>query len=99
MPLAALTFAMHHPAFVGHFPGRPIVPGVLLLDGAQRAVETATGLVLTGLAAAKFLSPAVPGDALVLEYDVAESTVRFEIRCGLRKISSGSFLIAAAPRS
>ena len=93
MPIADLHFTPDHPAFAGHFPGQPIVPGVLLLEGVQRTVEAATGLALDGLAVAKFLSPAQPGDALALAYDVAGSAVRFEIRCGVRKIANGRFLV------
>ena len=42
----------------------------------------------------KFLSPAIPGDMLDMEYEIAESVVRFEIRCGARRIANGRFLIA-----
>jgi 3-hydroxyacyl-[acyl-carrier-protein] dehydratase len=94
MPRVPLTLESDHPVFAGHFPGRPIVPGVLLLDRTQRAVESATGLVLTGLPAAKFFSPATPGDRLELEYAVAGAAVRFEIRCGIRRIANGRFLVA-----
>lgn len=94
MPVVPLSFEPDHPAFAGHFPGRPIIPGVLLLDRTQRAVESKTGMALEGLTAAKFLSPAIPGDVLELEYEIAESVVRFEIRCGVRRIASGRFLIA-----
>lgn len=96
MPHLPLCFESDHPAFAGHFPGRPVVPGVLLLDHTLRAVEAATGLTLEGLPAAKFLSPAAPGDMLDLEYEVAESVVRFEIRCGMRRIANGRFLVAPA---
>ncbi len=94
MPIVTLSFESDHPAFIGHFPGRPIVPGVMLLDHAQRAIESQIGLALAGLPVAKFLSPAKPGDVLELEYEVAEYVVRFAIRCGERRIASGSFLIA-----
>ncbi len=94
MPRVPLSLESDHPAFAGHFPGRPIAPGVLLLDRTQRAVESTTGLVLTGLPAAKFFSPAAPGDSLELEYEVAEAVVRFEIRCGIRRIANGRFLVA-----
>jgi 3-hydroxymyristoyl/3-hydroxydecanoyl-(acyl carrier protein) dehydratase len=96
MPRVPLAVEPDHPAFEGHFPGHPIVPGVLLLDRAQRAVETATGLSLCGLPAAKFLSPAQPGDPLELAYEVDAGTVRFEILSGTRTIASGRFLTKAA---
>ena len=40
------TIAPDHPAFAGHFPGTPILPGVVLLDSALQAIAAATGLVL-----------------------------------------------------
>ena len=92
--IVALPFEPDHPVFPGHFPGRPIIPGVQLLDRVQRLVEAQHGLVLGGLQMAKFLSPAGPGDALELEYQVSDSQVRFEIRCGVRPIASGQFIVA-----
>lgn len=94
MPSVDIACAPDHPAFAGHFPGRPLVPGVLLLDWALHAVESATGLVLEGVAAAKFLSPARPGDALTVAYEVGDQAVRFEVRCGARAVASGRFLVA-----
>ena len=55
-----------HPAFAGHFPGRPIVPGVVLLDRAIHFAEILLGR--PGLAwqvgNAKFFSPVGPGETL-----------------------------------
>jgi 3-hydroxymyristoyl/3-hydroxydecanoyl-(acyl carrier protein) dehydratase len=92
--MTSICLEPDHPAFAGHFPGRPIVPGVLLLDWAQHAIESATGQVLAGLAAAKFLSPALPGETLALEYTFDAPMVRFEILCGQRKIANGRFVLA-----
>jgi 3-hydroxymyristoyl/3-hydroxydecanoyl-(acyl carrier protein) dehydratase len=86
-----LPFEPDHPAFAGHFPGNPIIPGVQLLDRAQHLIETRHGISLCGIQAAKFLSPAKPEDRLELEYQVEENRVPFEIHCGERKISSGIF--------
>lgn len=94
MPNVTFSFDSTHPVFTGHFPDRPIVPGVLLLDRTQREIESKTKLMLVGIPVAKFLNPAIPGDELYLEFEVAESAVLFEIRCGLRKIANGRFLIA-----
>ena len=91
MPVVPLLFAADHPVFAGHFPGHPIVPGVLLLDWAQSAIEAQLGLRVQALAEAKFHSPATPADVLELEFQVGVSAVRFEIRSAARKIASGRF--------
>lgn len=93
MTVTQLYIPCDHPAFTGHFPGRPIVPGVVLLDQAKRIIESECGLLTSGLQVAKFLSPALPGDSLALEYAVVNNHIRFEIRCDKRLIASGKFLI------
>ena len=94
-----MTEALHwtvpneHPAFAGHFPGTPIVPGVLLLDRVLQHIADATGLApeILDVRSVKFLSPARPGDEIVFEYaEGAGSTIRFDIRSGTRRIASGS---------
>ena len=97
MPHVALSIAADHPAYAGHFSGQPILPGVVLLDAAQRAIEaqhTLTLLTLRGLGVAKFHSPATPGEALTLDYTLTERAATFDISCGTRKIASGQFTIA-----
>ena len=66
--------------FPGHFPGQPIMPGVLLLEvmaqvGGVLARKTAEGkgrptVFLTGIEKAKFRRPVVPGDQLRVEVEV-----------------------------
>lgn len=94
MPSLALLIAADHPAFAGHFPGQPIVPGVVLLDQAVLLVEAAEHVQVAGVAMAKFLSPAGPGEALWLDYEPAEHAIRFEIRAADRKIASGRLDLA-----
>jgi len=90
----ALPYEPDHPAFAGHFPGRPIIPGVQLLDRAKHLIETRHGLVLGGLQMAKFLSPAGPGDPLELEYRIVTGGIGFEIRSGSRLVANGKFIEA-----
>lgn len=79
----ALRVDPQHPAFAGHFPGRPIVPGVLLIDWALAALQDAhPDLVLPGeLGTVKFLQP-VPPDAelrIVLRVDRGVSPARIAV--------------------
>lgn len=68
--IVALRVDPHHPSFVGHFPGRPIVPGVLLLDWALAALQDAFPALASSdvspveLGTVKFLRPALPGAEL-----------------------------------
>jgi acyl-coenzyme A synthetase/AMP-(fatty) acid ligase len=92
---AALSFTVppEHPALAGHFPGRPIVPGVVLLDHALDAIGSALGKNFGAcrIESAKFLSPAAPGEALDITYETSASgAIRFTIRAGVRAVASGA---------
>lgn len=95
----ALHIDPEHPAFAGHFPGSPIVPGVVLLDEALQAIAGATGVSLAAceLRSIKFLSPLTPGVAVVLLSEVqSNGSIRFDILADQRKIATGSVLISKA---
>lgn len=79
----ALRIAADHPAFAGHFPGSPVVPGVVLLDEAMMVIAQATGVAHRRLGWVKFLRPVRPGQALIVRHEVdAGGVVRFEILAG-----------------
>ncbi|HYG66182.1 MAG TPA: 3-hydroxyacyl-ACP dehydratase FabZ [Anaeromyxobacteraceae bacterium] len=73
---------MNEPFFAGHFPGHPVMPGVLILEALAQAAallamkslpEAETGKKLTYLMAidgARFRRPVVPGDRLELEVEI-----------------------------
>jgi acyl-coenzyme A synthetase/AMP-(fatty) acid ligase/3-hydroxymyristoyl/3-hydroxydecanoyl-(acyl carrier protein) dehydratase len=93
------TIPADHPALPGHFPGHPIVPGVVLLDHAIDAIGAALNRPLHGwrLSAAKFLSPAAPGEALDLAFDAAATgAIRFTVRAGERDVASGTLSIESS---
>ena len=83
----------HHPVFTGHFPGMPIVPGVLLLDEAMHAIAEATGQSQRNwhIGSVKFLSPLGPGATVIIEHEAqANGAIHFEILEGERRIVTGS---------
>lgn len=101
----SLAFAAGHPAFAGHFPGRPIVPGVLLLDAALHAVQQshasgttpAAGWHSCRISSAKFLSPVGPDEGLTVSWKETEGgSVRFDITASGRQVATGTFTVGAA---
>jgi len=58
------TVAHDHPSLPGHFPGAPIVPGVVLLERVLQAIEQVSGAPTAPLRLprVKFLRPLLPGE-------------------------------------
>jgi 3-hydroxymyristoyl/3-hydroxydecanoyl-(acyl carrier protein) dehydratase len=94
MQSVPLAIAGDHPAYAGHFPGRPVLPGVVLLDHAVLAIEEACPLRLSGVLLAKFYHPVSPGQALRLEFRQDPSSVAFAIFHQQSKVADGKFAIA-----
>jgi len=90
-----LEIPVNHPAFTGHFPGAPIVPGVVLLDEVMHAISADTGLAATiwQINAVKFMSPLKPGESVLIAHEQsANGTVKFEVLNGSRQIVIGSLV-------
>ena len=68
---ATLVFAASHRALPGHFPGTPIVPGVLLLAESLARIGAARGAPLQcrSIVNAKFLRPVAPDEVVTLDYN------------------------------
>jgi len=89
------TVPQDHPAFAGHFIDMPILPGVVLLDLATQMMAEANHIdpAHYQISTVKFLSPAQPGDALMIEQTVsAKGTLHFNILADDRKIATGSII-------
>lgn len=88
-----VTIGKDHPALPGHFPGHPIVPGVVVLDEVIETLKFHYGqaLVVTALPAVKLSSPLQPDEPLTIAIESQQSgTAAFTCRVGSRLIASGS---------
>lgn len=78
---------VNEPFFQGHFPGRPVMPGVLIIEAMAQVggvlvfksggAVGKTVMYLTGIEEAKFRRPVVPGDQLRVEIEVLKKRPPF----------------------
>jgi 3-hydroxyacyl-[acyl-carrier-protein] dehydratase len=83
--VALKNVTFNEPFFPGHFPGHPIMPGVMIIEALAQAAAILTfkstekldGRIVyfVGIDDARFKSPVVPGDQLILEAQ-HERTIR-----------------------
>ena len=84
-----------HPCFAGHFPGNPIVPGVVILNYVQQQLSNwLPKYTVDTLAQAKFLYPLFPDQKFTIKL-IQSSTQKIKFTCtyGDYTLVTGSFLI------
>ena len=97
-----IRIAADHPSLAGHFPGRPIVPGVVLLDHLLQAIQQHRRCTLRAMPVVKFLQPVLPDDPVDVEISVSRSDGG-ELRATFRGtrdstlVAEGSFALSDAP--
>lgn len=96
------TIDADHPALPGHFPGYPVVPGVVILSHVLAAVRAQPGLShIVGIRRLKFLRQVAPGQTLRIVIDSPKpqaekpERVGFECWSGDALVLSGVASIAA----
>ena len=96
MSRVILRLSAEHPSLAGHFPGRPIVPGAVLLDEILAAIERSQGLgpVAWTVKWVKFMRPVLPGNELALEMTMTPvGEIRF--RCWTGELEAIAGLVRA----
>jgi len=82
-----------HPSLPGHFPGAPLVPGVVILDEVLAALlEWHKDCQLTGIRTVKFLVPLKPEQPFTIGFsmsDDAQGEVNFSCRVEDRILVEG----------
>jgi 3-hydroxyacyl-[acyl-carrier-protein] dehydratase len=75
---AVKQVTFNEPFFQGHFPGQPVMPGVLIIEAMAQAgalayfkrTDPRTDIAIANVKSAKFRKPVTPGDTLVMEGQV-----------------------------
>jgi len=84
-----------HPSLPGHFPGRPVVPGVVVLDRVIAAIEATHGpLGALRLPQVKFVQPLLPGEHADIALEGDAGRWRFRVTRDGAPIASGEVVRA-----
>ncbi len=79
-----VVFNGKHPVFDGHFPSKPVVPGVMIMQTVKECFEDIKKMkLLIETADLKFTNPVLPGDDNPLLIDLAYSRIdkeKYEVR-------------------
>lgn len=94
-----LRIAANHPSLPGHFPGQPIVPGVVLLDCVLQATERwlQRPVRIVALSNAKFTAPLAPEQSAELQLQLDAQELRFSVSHAGTAIAQGSFRLGDQP--
>lgn len=84
-----------HPSLSGHFPGNPVVPGVILLEQVLSALQQWHPQArVKGFQAVKFLQPVKPGCRFTIALEqTAGGSISFKCRSGRELLNSGTVIL------
>jgi 3-hydroxyacyl-[acyl-carrier-protein] dehydratase len=102
-----IVVSRDHPCFAGHFPGHPIVPGVLLLDLIATEIQTRlpNPTRLAAIPSAKFQRPVAPEESVEVQVRVTDAEppyvwrARFQVTINGAPVTEAHFLFALSDSS
>lgn len=91
-----VRFTLDEAFFKGHFPGHPVVPGLIMLEGLVALVEKCTDSrrILSHVEEAKFRSEAKPNDELTYVVKRREQGYSADVFCGERDVLNARIRLA-----
>ena len=84
-----ICVAASHPSLSGHFPGAPVVAGVIVLDHLAGVLERGGCTPLRRISAVKFRAPLLPGQMAELRVTLDKGQVRFRLERAGEVLVSG----------
>jgi len=91
-----IQVSKEHASLAGHFPGHPVVPGVVLIDEVVAIVQSVChGLALKNIRHAKFLKPLLPGGVCHISIEIKDNNnIAFICRSEEQVIAKGKLVFA-----
>lgn len=90
--------ADNHPSLPGHFPGRPVVPGVVLLDAAFALIlAQRPDRAIIGMPSVKFTRPVRPGQDVAVSCDAGDDRIAFVCTVDGQNVLHGSVTLGVRP--
>ncbi|WP_395679590.1 hydroxymyristoyl-ACP dehydratase [Dokdonella sp.] len=91
---ARIRIEVDHPSLPGHFPGNPVVPGVVLLDRVAQALARDAGGTIARIRVVKFHAPLLPCEDAELSIERDDQRARFRIERAGQPLLSGEAELA-----
>lgn len=93
--MSGFRIAAEHPCLPGHFPGQPVVPGVVVLDEVLALARAQFGdRILLRMPQVKFAAPLLPEQDARVDFEPRSDRLRFRVLRGEDVIASGELVFA-----